>query len=132
MDDFVNEVNFVWNPDNTDPLYLAAYVLWKLNWIHPFINGNGRTARITAYYIICVHAGGLLSGSPILPELIKQNRKEYKDGLTAADASVQAGGPLDLTLLHAFVSKLIDQQVSNVPPPSVANTPSNPGSPAKP
>lgn len=27
------------------PTILAAYALWRLNWIHPFIEGNGRTAR---------------------------------------------------------------------------------------
>lgn len=27
------------------PTALAAYALWRLNWIHPFVEGNGRTAR---------------------------------------------------------------------------------------
>ena len=26
----------------------AAYVLWRINWIHPFEDGNGRTARAAA------------------------------------------------------------------------------------
>ncbi len=43
MDDFVNQVNLNWH--QTDPLYPSAVVLWKLNYFHPFINGNGRTAR---------------------------------------------------------------------------------------
>ena len=43
MDDFVNIVNRRW--EKADPVWLAAYVLWRLNHIHPFINGNGRTAR---------------------------------------------------------------------------------------
>ena len=43
MDDFVNEVNRHWL--SVDSVVLAAYVLWRLNYIHPFINGNGRTAR---------------------------------------------------------------------------------------
>ena len=34
------------------PTMLAAYVLWRLNWIHPFIEGNGRTARATCYYLL--------------------------------------------------------------------------------
>jgi Fic/DOC family len=43
MDDFVNTVNRTW--EQTDPVVLATYVLWRVNNIHPFINGNGRTAR---------------------------------------------------------------------------------------
>ena len=46
MDDFVNSVNRNW--DKADPLVLASLVLWRLNYIHPFINGNGRTARAAA------------------------------------------------------------------------------------
>lgn len=44
MDDFVNEVNRHWQ--ETDPVLLATYVLWRINNIHPFINGNGRLTRI--------------------------------------------------------------------------------------
>jgi Fic family protein len=29
-------------------VHLCAYVLWRLNWIHPFGDGNGRTARAIA------------------------------------------------------------------------------------
>jgi hypothetical protein len=30
-------------------IHLAAYLMWRLNWIHPFADGNGRTARMTSY-----------------------------------------------------------------------------------
>ena len=43
MDDMVNTVNRDWGESH--PIRLSAYVLWRLNWIHPFVNGNGRTAR---------------------------------------------------------------------------------------
>lgn len=39
----VQENWYVWTPTE-----LAAYGLWRLNWIHPFIEGNGRTARAAA------------------------------------------------------------------------------------
>ena len=44
------------------PTYLAAFALWRLNWIHPFIEGNGRTARAACYYLLCTRSGGLLGG----------------------------------------------------------------------
>lgn len=34
--------------------HLGAYVLWKLNWIHPFADGNGRTARAVAYVVMSI------------------------------------------------------------------------------
>lgn len=104
MDDFVNQVNRAW--EKADDLTLAAFVLWRLNWIHPFINGNGRTARAAAYFVLCVKAGGWLAGQQILPELIKSNRAGYEAGLKAADES--SG---DVALLRAYLQALLEQQI---------------------
>jgi Fic family protein len=35
-------------------IHLSSYVLWKLNWIHPFSDGNGRTARMVSYLVLSV------------------------------------------------------------------------------
>lgn len=110
MEDFVNEVNRYWT--GTDPVVLASFVLWKLNYIHPFINGNGRTARAACYFVLCLHLGRLLPGKVILPELIKQNRDEYVHALTHCDQSVTNGG-LDLAPLHMLLSRLIQQQIDS-------------------
>jgi Fic family protein len=56
MDDFTNTVNLSFM--QADPVVVAAFVLWKLNNIHPFINGNGRTARAACYFVLCVKLGG--------------------------------------------------------------------------
>ena len=49
MCDYVNE-----NWGKASPLHLAAYVLWRLNWVHPFTDGNGRTARACSYLVLCL------------------------------------------------------------------------------
>lgn len=119
MDDFVNTVNRNWD-QNTDAIAMATYVLWRINNIHPFINGNGRTARATCYFALCVAAGGLLPGSKVLPELIRQNRQEYCDALQLAHDSYGRGA-LDLSVLHALVSRLVTEQLqSAATPPSAA------------
>src|SRR6185312_15970138 len=46
--DYVNS-----NLQSKSAVHLAAYVLWRLNWIHPFADGNGRTARAAAYLVMC-------------------------------------------------------------------------------
>lgn len=113
MDDFTNEINRNW--DRADAVVLAAFALWRLNHIHPFINGNGRTARAASYFVLCLKNGGLLKGSPILPELLKQNRPEYVSALKAADASYRAGG-VNLIELHALMSRLLQQQIDSAAP----------------
>lgn len=57
VDDFVNEVNRRWETAN--PVRLASYCLWRLNYIHPFINGNGRTARALCYCALTLSDGEL-------------------------------------------------------------------------
>lgn len=70
MDRFLSFIHENWYAARETQL--AAYALWRLNWIHPFVEGNGRTARATAYYILCVRNGRLLPGRKIL--LPKTNR----------------------------------------------------------
>lgn len=113
MDDFVNIVNRIW--EQTDPVVLASYVLWRMNNIHPFINGNGRTARAASYFVLCVKSGGWIPGEPILPELIRRNREEYVKALKVADLSLKDGA-LNLEQLHGFISRLLDEQVKSVAP----------------
>jgi len=112
MEDFVNGVNRIW--ESADPIALAALVLWRLNHIHPFINGNGRTARAACYFVLCVKVGKWLPGSIILTDLIRRDRDDYVAALKAADESVQAGS-LDLTALHAFLSERLEEQILSVP-----------------
>ena len=114
MDDFVNVVNRRWA--ESDTLELAADVLWRLNRIHPFINGNGRTARATCLFVLCLKAGGWFNFSPILPELIRKNRNEYVEILRSIDET-ESNGKLNIQPLIDFLAKLIQQQVdgANVP-----------------
>lgn len=41
MCDYVNEE---WKQQTA--IHLASYAMWRLNWIHPFDDGNGRTSRM--------------------------------------------------------------------------------------
>lgn len=130
MDDFVNSINRLW--DQVDDVTLATLVLWKLNHIHPFINGNGRTARAASYFVLCLKAGGWPNGDPILPELLKQNRDAYVQALKAVDASVNAG-TLDITPLHTLVSSLLATQLDSViPNQNATNTAAKSDSPDTP
>lgn len=109
MNNFVNEVNRFW--EHADAIALGAYVLWRLNHIHPFINGNGRTARALCYYVICLKSGGWLAGSTILPELIRRDRDQYVRLLQEADQKFTKGEPNFLQGLYDFLRALVDEQI---------------------
>lgn len=66
-------------------LHLCAYVMWRLNWIHPFTDGNGRTSRALAYFVLCAKIGYRLPGLETIPEQIAADKNPYYDALEAAD-----------------------------------------------
>jgi Fic family protein len=78
--DYVNE-QFL----NQSALHLCAYVMWRLNWIHPFTDGNGRTSRAAAYYVLCARVGDRLAGDQTVPEQIAADRQPYYNALESAD-----------------------------------------------
>jgi hypothetical protein len=93
-------------------LHVAAYALWRLCWIHPFDDGNGRTARAIAYALLCVGLGRPLPGSPAVPELIALNRYPYWDALRAADRA-WAAGALDVSEMEQVLDDLAEQQIAS-------------------
>ena len=126
MDDFISVVNREW--ESSDPVALATYVLWRLNNIHPFVNGNGRTARAASYFVLCIAARGWLPGTTILTELIKRDRAEYCVNLQHGNDTFRVLGDPDLAPLHAMVQRLLTEQLkpagAGSPAPNLAALPS--------
>lgn len=112
MDQFVNLSNSLWK--RVDMVLLAAFVLWQICRIHPFVNGNGRTARAACYYVLCVCSGGRFPGATFLPTLLKDSQ-DYLPALSAVDAS-SANGKLDLSPLHTLITQLLATQIASSQP----------------
>jgi Fic family protein len=110
MDQFISSIHenwYIWSETE-----LAAYGLWRLNWIHPFIEGNGRTARAACYYLLCVKSGGLLGGRKIVPERIRENRDPYYAALKAADRAWETGN-LDISMMEDYLAGLVMEQLQD-------------------
>jgi len=93
------------------PTVLPAYVLWRLNWIHPFIEGNGRTARAACYHLICLRHGALLPGKKTVPERIREDRQPYYAALKEADQH-WANGQFNVSALAEYLAGLLLAQLS--------------------
>ncbi|MGH9402557.1 MAG: Fic family protein [Terriglobia bacterium] len=111
MDRFFSVVHENWTVYD-HPTLLAAYALWRLNWIHPFVEGNGRTARAACYYLICIKQGQLLPGKKIVPERIRENRQPYYEALQAADQSWDQG-QFNVTELADYLAGLLKSQLTD-------------------
>ncbi len=108
MDRFVSTLHENWF--NWQPTELAAYGLWRLLWIHPFIEGNGRTARAACYYLLCARSGTLLPGRKTVPERIRENRLPYYAALRSADKAWDDGN-LDFSELEIYLADLLAAQL---------------------
>ena len=103
--DYVNEK---W--EQKSPLHLAAYVMWRLNWIHPFTDGNGRTSRALSYLVLCIRLKTLLPGRVTIPEQIEQNRTPYYKALEAADIA-WTDKKVDLTAMKQLIGSMLAKQL---------------------
>ena len=105
----------MWNEQNTSGLgasviYIGTYAIWRLNWIHPFENGNGRTSRLFSYFLMNMKVGHVFPGKPgfLLPEQLGGKRRdEYVQNLQLADSG-------DLRPMFNLFSDALRIQLSNI------------------
>ncbi|NML11445.1 Fic family protein [Sphingobium sp. AR-3-1] len=104
-------VNVNW--DKADLIHLAAYVLWRLNWIHPFPNGNGRTSRSTAYAILQIKYGGLLPSKNSIIQQIVEDRAPYYGALRHADETMKASANVvdALKPMEGILGAMLKEQI---------------------
>jgi Fic family protein len=105
MCDYVNEK---WS--EATALHLCAYVMWRLNWIHPFVDGNGRTSRAVSYYVLCAKLGYVLPGHETVPEQIAADKEPYYVALEAADEESEKG-VVDVSRMESLLDDCVANQL---------------------
>jgi fido (protein-threonine AMPylation protein) len=110
VEDFCEYIN---SNRSKSAIHLAAYALWRLNWIHPFADGNGRTARIVSYMLLCVGLGYRIPGTKTIPEQIAENKSPYYRALETADRAFQSG-VIDVSAMEALLEEKLATQLLQV------------------
>jgi Fic family protein len=95
------------------PIHLSAYLLWRINWIHPFDDGNGRTARAVSYAVLCIGLGYELPGTHTIPEQIAENKQPYYSALEAADGAYKEKR-IDVSALELLLEERLAKQLVQV------------------
>ena len=98
-------------------LHLASYCLWRLNWIHPFSEGNGVTARALSYLVLSIRLGVRLPGYDTIPVQISESKEEYYGALEHADEAYRRG-QIDVSELEALLEKMMARQLISASPTS--------------
>jgi Fic family protein len=94
IEELCDYINDNWKEKSV--IHLGAMVMWRLNWIHPFTDGNGRTSRATSYLVICAKSESVLPGKTenTITDQILANRTPYYEALEAADKAYKFEGKL--------------------------------------
>lgn len=111
VEDMCDYVNEHW--ETASAVHLAAYVMWRLNWIHPFADGNGRTSRAVSYIVLSVRLDYRIPGSRTIPLQISEDRRPYFDALDSADDEA-AEGRLDVSKMEQLIESLLAEQLYSV------------------
>lgn len=93
-------------------LHLCSYAMWRLNWIHPFADGNGRTSRMLSYMVLCGKLKQVLPGTRTIPEQISENKRPYYEALEDADKHYKSGNVnvsnMEKLLESCLAAQLVD------------------------
>jgi Fic family protein len=108
VEELCDYVNDKWAEKS--PIHLAAYVMWRLNWIHPFTDGNGRTSRAVSYLVLCLRLGYRLPGRRSIPDQIAEDKTPYYQALEAADVAWNEGR-IDLTAMKNLLKAMLATQL---------------------
>lgn len=101
------------NRESKSAVHLASYVMWRLNWIHPFTDGNGRTSRIVSYIVLCIALRSVLRGKNTIPDQIVDNRQPYFDALEQADEAWR-NGDIDLARMEELLENMLAVQLKSM------------------
>jgi hypothetical protein len=111
MQNFFRELSSVWS--SGDALDVAAYALWRVNWIHPFRNGNGRTARAFSYACLSLKLRAVLPGRTTVIDEIMLDRERYELCLRAADEEWDKNRVPNLAPMKEFLDSLLQKQIDS-------------------
>jgi Fic family protein len=100
----------------TDTILATAAAHHRLLWIHPFVDGNGRVARLVSHAMLseCVDAGGLWS----MARGLARNVADYKNHLARCDLprrnDLDGRGNLSEEELAAFTRFFLEVAIDQV------------------
>lgn len=94
-------------------IHLCSYAMWRLNWIHPFADGNGRTSRMLSYMVLCGSLRQVLPGTRTIPEQISEDKGPYYAALEAADECYKRG-QVDVSKMEKLLEDYLAVQLVEI------------------
>ncbi|MBL8813532.1 MAG: Fic family protein [Planctomycetaceae bacterium] len=98
--------------------HVSAFLLWRIVWIHPFNDGNGRVARTFCYLSLCQSLDTHFGGRDGFASYFLQRTDEYYAALEAADrawldSDQDLQQPLNLHSLEMLIADALSSQLQS-------------------
>ena len=108
--DFINK-----QVPNRFELLKTAIAHHRFVWIHPFTNGNGRTARLLTYAMLVKYGFAVESGRIVNPAAVFcSTREEYYNNLGLADESLKTGNKKGMLQWCEYMLTGIKRETDNI------------------
>lgn len=92
--------------ETADPFELSAFALWRMTWIHPFSECNGRTARAFSYFVFCMRLGYWPPGEETILSFMGETAQECYQLLGECDKHYELNSGFFLDNLAVYLKKL--------------------------
>lgn len=89
-------IEFINADDSINDLIKAAIIHFCFSFIHPYFDGNGRTARLVHLWFL-IQKGYQYALFIPFSQLIEKSRKEYYDAFTLIEENKRLSGRIDVT-----------------------------------
>lgn len=100
---------------NRFELLKTAIAHHRFVWIHPFTNGNGRTARLLTYAMLVKYGFAVESGRIVNPAAVFcSTREEYYKYLGLADESLKTGNKVGMLQWCEYMLTGIKKETENI------------------
>ena len=105
-------IEFANADDNINDLVKAAVIHFYLAFIHPYFDGNGRTARLVHLWFL-IQKGYQSALFIPFSGLIEKSRKAYYDAFTAVENNHKVSGKIDVTPFVLYFIENVYNKMSN-------------------
>lgn len=93
--------------------WLAAFTMWRINWIHPFCGGNGRVSRLAALLVLRVKLDLPPLSRSIDSQLADSRRSDYLSALRDSDVAMEVTGGPNVDQLEDLIGELLTEALKH-------------------
>lgn len=112
-----NSIAFINADDGMNDLLKAAAIHFYIGYIHPYFDGNGRTARLVHLWYLVQRGYSAAMFTPF-SSYINESRKKYYDAFSLVEENAAISKKVDITPFLSYFIENVYDKLGKMEPPS--------------